>query len=186
MTKRNFLIPIWAVALPLLIVFIVVSGDSAPQANQAASKASAGTGSWTDYGGGPDNMQYSPLTQINKTNVQNLEQVWFYPTQIPHAFNPVVVDGVMYVAGKQNTIVALDAATGKEIWSHPNDGPAADRGINYWESPDRSSRRLIYAVDNNLQEIDAKTGLTIPSFGNDGKVNLKEGLGRDPKTVARI
>jgi quinoprotein glucose dehydrogenase len=184
--KRSLLVPIWAVSGALLITFLVVSGLSAPQANQAPRQSAPAGASWAEYGGGPENSQYSPLNQINKTNVQNLEQAWFYPTGTPHAFNPVVVDGVMYVLGKQNTLVALDATTGKEVWTHAMDGPAADRGINYWESKDRSDRRLLFTVDNYLQEVNAKTGVTINTFGNDGKVDLKEGLGRDPKTIARI
>ncbi len=184
--KRGFLIPMSAVAVLAMLVFGLVPGVSAPQAKPAAAGQTSNGASWVDYGGGPENLQYSPLNQINKSNVQNLEQAWFYPTGIPHAFNPVVVDGVMYVLGKQNTIVALDATTGKEIWSHTADGPPADRGINYWESKDRSDRRLIFTVNNDLQEVNAKTGVTINTFGNDGKVNLKEGLGRDPKTIARI
>lgn len=190
--KRRLLFPIWVLAVSPLITFLVVSGVSAPQVSQpapklpASKKAAVADASWAEYGGGADNMRYSPLSQINKTNVQNLEQAWFYPTETPHAFNPVIVDGVMYVLGKQNTIVALDATNGKEVWSHPTEGPPADRGINYWESKDRSDRRLIFTVNDNLQEVNAKTGVTVNTFGNDGKVSLKEGLGRDPKTIARI
>src|SRR5215472_4692859 len=67
---------------------------------------------WSDYGGSSDSAQYSSLKQINKANAARLEQVWFYPVPGPSTrfgFNPVVVDGVMYVLGKDNAIVALDA-----------------------------------------------------------------------------
>src|SRR5260370_32151121 len=83
-------------------------------------------------------------------------------------------------------IVALDATTGKQIWSHPVDGVPTSRGINYWESKDRSDRRLIFSVDSYLQEVNARTGVTINTFGNDGRVNLREGLGRDPKTMGQV
>ena len=66
------------------------------------------------------------------------------------------------------------------------DGPPTNRGINYWESKDRSDRRLIFAVDSYLQEVNALTGVTINTFGNDGRVNLREGLGRDPKTMGQV
>ena len=65
-------------------------------------------------------------------------------------FNPVVVDGVMYVLGQNNAIVALDAATGKQIWSHPVEGTiVSQRGINYWQSRDGSDRRLIFGDGSN-------------------------------------
>ena len=90
----------------------------------------------------------------------------------------------MYVLARNNSIVALDAATGKEIWTHPPDPRPAiitNRGINYWESKDRTDRRLLFAANHFLQAIDARTGKPIPSFGTNGRVDLKEGLGRDPE-----
>jgi len=144
---------------------------------------------WSDYGGGVDSMQYSPLQQINKSNVSRLTQAWFYPvpgTSARFSFSPLIVDGMMYVLGKGDAIVALDAVTGKEIWSHANARSPNDRGINYWESKDRSDRRLIFAVDSYLQEIDARSGDSIRTFGDNGRVNLREGLGRDPKTIPEI
>src|SRR5580698_5260896 len=71
---------------------------------------------WADYGGAPDSSQYSALKQIDKTNVSRLEQAWFYPVadkKTNFGFNPLIVDGVMYVIGTGHTIVALDATTGK-------------------------------------------------------------------------
>ena len=139
---------------------------------------------WNDYAGSPDGMQYSALKQINKNNVNRLELAWFYSKKGPGApFNPLVVEGVMYILGNDNAIEAIDAATGKKIWSHPVSGAPASRGINYWESEDRSDRRLIYTVDSFLQEVNAKTGVSINTFGKDGKVDLREGLDRDPKSI---
>jgi quinoprotein glucose dehydrogenase len=153
----------------------------------AADKAPYST--WSDYGGTADSMQYSALKHINKNNVKQVEQAWFYAAPGPNgrfAFSPLVVDGVMYVVGKDSAIVALDATTGKQIWTHPVEGKPTDRGFNYWESKDRSDRRLIFAANSYLQEINLKTGVTINSFGNDGRVDLRVGLGRDPKTIRNI
>jgi quinoprotein glucose dehydrogenase len=144
---------------------------------------------WMDYGGGVDALQYSPLQQINKTSVSRLTQAWFYSVpgvSARFSYSPVIVDGRMYVLGSGKTIVCLDAATGKEMWSHPTEGTPTDRGINYWESKDRTDRRLIFSADSYLQEIDARTGASIRSFGMDGRINLREGLGRDPKTIPEI
>ena len=73
---------------------------------------------WADYGGAPDSAQYSALTQINRTNVSQLKVAWSYAIgdSNKYAFGPLVVDGVMYVLAHNNSVVALDAATGKEIW----------------------------------------------------------------------
>jgi quinoprotein glucose dehydrogenase len=143
---------------------------------------------WKDYGGGPDSSHFVALGQINKSNVSQLEVAWIYPTgdNRSYVFNPIVVDNVMYVLARNSSLVALDAATGKEIWIHENLPGLATRGIAYWESKDRKDRRLIFTINNYLQEIDARTGKSILTFGNNGLVDLREGLGRDPKTIVRI
>ena len=74
------------------------------------------------------------------------------------SFGPLIVDDVMYVVGKDNAVVALDASTGKMLWSRALPDTPTNRGFNYWESADRSDRRLIFAVDSFLQQIDARTG----------------------------
>ena len=146
---------------------------------------------WSEYSGGSDSAQYSALEQINRSNVAKLEVAWTFSTgdHNKYFFNPLVVDNVVYVMAKNNSIVALDAATGKEIWTHAS-GPEikiiTNRGINYWESKDRSERRLLYASNHALRAIDARTGKTIESFGTNGAVDLKEGLGRDAKTLSLV
>ncbi|HTW63234.1 MAG TPA: PQQ-binding-like beta-propeller repeat protein [Bryobacteraceae bacterium] len=145
---------------------------------------------WSTYLGSPDSAQYSALNQINKSNVSQLQVAWTYPTDDKnnYSFNPVIVDGVMYVQAKNDSIVALDAATGREIWVHPNNSRAVTaRGLNYWQSKDGSDRRLLYCVSNYLVALDARTGQSIPSFGDNGRSDLKVGFdGRDPKTLVRI
>ncbi len=146
---------------------------------------------WRDYGGAADSAQYSALEHVNRSNVNQLEIAWTYPTgdNNKYFFNPTVIDGVMYVLAKNNSIVALDAATGKEIWTFataPDTKIITNRGINYWESKDRSERRLLFASNHQLRAIDARTGTLIATFGNGGSVDLKEGLGRDPKTLTLV
>ncbi len=145
---------------------------------------------WSEYLGGPDSSQYTSLKQINKATVKQLEVAWTLPVGGSATFNPIIANGVMYVIAKTtSTIVALDAATGKEIWSHANTapgrggtvGPAAPtpRGINYWESKDKSDRRLLFAAGGYLTALDARTGEVIKSFGDNGLTDLKIGLDRD-------
>jgi quinoprotein glucose dehydrogenase len=101
--------------------------------------------------------------------------------------NPLVMDGVMYVVGKDDGIYALDAATGKQIWAHEvRGGQPTNRGFNHWISKDGKDRRLIFAVDGYLQEVDMKTGESVSSFGNDGKVDLREGLGRERSAFIEV
>jgi quinoprotein glucose dehydrogenase len=134
---------------------------------------------WTAYGGGAHSSQFTALTQIDKNTVSQLQVAWTYPVNGNVVFNPLVVDDMMYVQGSGNAIVALDAATGKEIWTHPNQGGIGARGMNYWESADRSDRRLIYLNQGHITAIDARTGQTITSFGTNGRVDLRTVLWRD-------
>lgn len=146
---------------------------------------------WSEYGGSPDGAQYSALRQIDRTNVQKLGRAWIYETGDDHgyAFNPIVINGTMYVLAHNSSIVALDAATGRELWTHGLNAKTSlimNRGLNYWESADKKDRRLILAVDNSLQELDAGTGKPIITFGNVGRVDLREGLNRDPNRLTLV
>jgi len=127
---------------------------------------------WRQSGGGGDSSQYSSLKQINKSNVKQIEVAWTYPTGATSRFNPIVVDNTMYAAS-MGQIVALDAATGKEIWKHAGGAPA--RGINYWESRDRKDQRLVI-IQGGITELNAKTGDVIMEFGQNGRVNAGPGL----------
>jgi quinoprotein glucose dehydrogenase len=93
------------------------------------------------------------------------------------------VRGVVYTRAGGDAVVALDAATGKELWTRGGIEAFAIRGLNYWQNADGSDQRLFFSVRNRLHAIDAKTGAPIPSFGTDGQVDLRVGLDRDPETV---
>ena len=176
----------------LAVVVLVVATP-----RSQSERVSAPYTTWRDYGGGADSMQYSALTQIDKTNVARLEQAWFFPVPDKSGnlgFNPTVVDGVMYLIGAQGSIVAVEAATGKQVWSHRVEGATtggrATRGVSYWESKDRSDRRLIFGAGGSLREIDARSGTTIASFGDDGRVDMRVGpirpLGGPSATPGRV
>ncbi len=95
----------------------------------------------------------------------------------------------MYVLAHNSSVVALDAGTGKELWTRGFTGKKAlitTRGLNYWQSADGTDRRLILAVDNMLQELNAVTGEPVASFGRDGRVDLREGLGREPERLTLV
>ncbi len=172
------------------IVVMTIGGHLGPHVQAAPGQATPRGDSnrpyttWSSYLGTPDSAQYSALKQIDKSNVKRLEVAWTFPAgDGTIRFDPVVVDGVMYVLTGSRSIVALDAATGKEIWVHRNEGAVGDRGMSYWESKDRSERRLLYLNVGFLTAIDARTGNTIASFGDNGRVDMRVGLNRDVENV---
>ncbi len=178
-------------SLSLAASFAILGLESATPAGAADSASSAAYTTWKEYGGSPDDAQYSALKQIDRSNVTELKQVWFYPAGnngFRFGSNPIVIDGVMYVIGKNNSVVALNAATGKEVWEHDTAKGFnfSNRGLMYWESKDRSDRRVLYVCNNRLYAIDARTGADIPSFGDQGSVDLRVGLGRNPESIRQI
>lgn len=169
-----------------LVVIVIITG-----CDGGDNKSSNGYSTWSDFAGSPDAAQYSGLKQINKSNVNRLEPAWSFSTgdNNKYFFAPLVVDDVAYVLAKNNSVVALNASNGKEIWTRalaPGTSKMTTRGINYWESDDRHDRRLFFSSDHFLQAIDARTGKIIESFGKGGRFNLKEGLGRDPEKISLV
>ena len=191
MMKRIIWGGVCVMSLSLVVCLLIFEAEQGRSAKAADGSSAHPYSTWREYGGAPDDSQYSSLKQINRSNVAQLKQVWFYPAGnngFRFGSNPIVVDNVMYVVGKNNSIVALDATTGKEIWVHDNDKVLgfSNRGLMYWENSDRSDRRVVYVANNNLCELDARTGQTVDSFGDHGAADLRQGLGRDPKTIRQI
>src|SRR6476619_1197740 len=153
----------------------------------ATSLAQSSNGKWwPGYGNGADNSRYFASRQINKSNVNRLQVAWTYPSG-DTSFGPIVVRGVIYGRGRNGSLVAVDAKTGKELWIRENMNGMTSRGMNYWESTDGREQRLIFAMNSLLQEIDAKTGKSVMSFGTNGVVDLRVGLdGRDPESIGNI
>lgn len=149
---------------------------------------------WSFYKGDETSSSYAPLDEINLSNVSRLENVWtFQMSDLPQGedpvssqSNPIIVDGVMYANSGKQAVYAIDAATGKEIWHCKtlDEGmpSAASRGVTYWENGD--DKRILYSSGNYLMAIDAKTGKIIRSFGNNGRVNLNEGMRDDPEKIS--
>ena len=138
---------------------------------------------WSVYGGSQEYQHYSPLAQINRSNVKQLQVAWSYDTgeQGGLQTSPLMVDGVLYGISPTQKIFALDAATGKELWKFDSGikGMQPDRGLAYWA--DKDDKRILVGVMNFLYALEAKTGKPILSFGSDGRVDLQENLGREPR-----
>jgi quinoprotein glucose dehydrogenase len=171
----------------LTVLFSVFLLFLAGCTSDSGSPATSHT-TWHQYGGSADHSKYSAHNQINKENVNQLKMAWFYPAgdTIGYFANPIIVDTIMYVIAKNFSLVALHAVTGKELWIHAKLSGITRRGLSYWESKDKKDKRILFTMNNTLQAIDALTGKSILSFGNNGSVDLKEGLLRDPATIARI
>src|SRR5262245_3306407 len=135
--------------------------------------------SWTTYGGGTDSSQYSALDQINRSNVSQLQVAWTSPITGPVIFNPLVVDEALFLQASSDTLAAVNAATGKEIWRKQMPGTIGARGMSYWESPDRSDRRLLFIAGGHLTAISVQSGESIPTFGDNGRVDLRIALNRE-------
>lgn len=140
---------------------------------------------WAVYGGALENQHYSPLAQINKTNVKQLQVAWSYDTGETGGLQttPLEAHGVLYGISPSQKIFALDAATGAVKWKFDSGvvGTQPDRGLAYWESG--NDRRVIVGVMNFVYELNAETGQPEPDFGDHGRIDLREGLGRDPATA---
>src|ERR1043165_8859206 len=91
-------------------------------------------------------------------------------------FGPLAADGLVFVLAGANDLVALDATTGAKVWTRPHPGAVGTRGLNYWRSADGGDRRLLYIAGGFLTAIDARTGQTIDTCGDRGRVDLRAGL----------
>ncbi len=140
---------------------------------------------WWDNLGGPDSSNFVGSDQIKKSNVGQLQVAWFYPYATT-GFNPIVVDDVMYMLGRGSSLIALDATTGKELWIHEGLAGITSRGVNYWQSEDGKDKRLLFSINSFLQEIDASTGKSILTFGENGIVDMRHGLARAEQYAGRI
>ena len=142
---------------------------------------------WPVYGGALENTHYSPLAQINNSNVKQLQVAWSFDTEETGGLqtSPIVVHGVLYGISPSQKIFAVDAATGKLKWKFDSGivGTQPDRGLAYWSSGNNQDQRIIVGVMNFVYELDAGTGQPVASFGDHGRVDLRENLGRDPLTA---
>jgi quinoprotein glucose dehydrogenase len=154
------------------------------------------------YGGDAGGMKYSALTQINRENVGQIEPAWSWSTgekplagprlpipghQVrPGSFEvtPIVLDDVMYLSTPYNRVVALDAGSGKEVWTYdpraydwgqvPNGTGYVHRGLAAWSG--KGERRIFMNSRWRLIALNAATGKPIPSFGHKGEIDLTENL----------
>src|SRR5207245_2029356 len=171
----------------LLVVCVLALARSRLAAISATSEAAPNSTpeqrDWPVYGGDPGNQHYSPLTQINRANVKHLEVAWTFDTGENGGLqtSPIIVEGVLYALTPSQKVIALDAATGKLRWKFDSGirGTQPDRGVAYWASG--KDKRVLSGVMNFVYALDAETGAAIKSFGKNGRIDLREDLGRKPE-----
>ena len=160
-----------AAMLPLLY-----AQRGAPQQSGAQNAA----GDWPMYNRDLSASRYSPLAQINTTNVHQLTRVWSYnnlgrkPAGLTGGweFTPVVVNGTIYVA-TSDSVVALQAETGKELWKYAlKEGSPSRRGVAYWPGDGSLPPRIFFTSSRKLIGLNALTGEAMSGFGTPGEVDM--------------
>lgn len=168
---RRFVVPAALLVITVPLVFVTLTARQTPAATYRT---------WTAYGGGPEQLRYSSLDQINRSNVKQLQQAWIWDSEETGGLQtqPVVIDGIVYAYTPSHKTVAIDGATGALKWTFDSGikGNGPNRGFMYWSGG--ADRRLFSAVDQYLYALDPATGRPIPTFGQDGRIDLREGLDR--------
>lgn len=160
-----------------------------------AQRPDHGDREWRWYGGTPAQQHYSALDQINLKTIRRLAVAWQYDTGDASPGSqmectPIVVGNVLFATSPKLRVIALDASSGTLIWSFdPNKNvpitrrtESINRGVTYWKSGE--DERILVVSRHFLWSLDAKTGKPVGSFGDSGRVDLRQGLGRDPETVS--
>jgi len=163
---------------------------TAPIVRTSRSKS----GEWRYYGGDAGSTKYSPLDQINESNVKNLHVAWEWKAQnfgrrpeFNWEVTPLMIGSTLYfTAGTRRDAVAVDAATGETLWLYRLDEGARgagavrqnNRGLAYWSDGSGDDRILLISPGYHLVALNAHTGRPIPTFGKEGLTDLFEGLDR--------
>ena len=176
---------LWRTILATGTLVLALVWTSAAVWGQAGAK----NGEWRSYGGDQGHTRYSPLDQISADNFKTLEVAWRFKTdhlgprpEFKFEGTPLMIGGVLYTtAGARRAVVALDAATGEELWMHSErEGPRgtagsrllSGRGLAYWT--DGKEERILYVTPGyRLIAVDARTGTLVSTFGQKGAVDLK-------------
>ena len=159
----------------------------------SSARAAEGDWQWEYYGSDAGASRYAPIDQINQSNVKDLKVAWVHKTgdsrsrpQTTNECTPIVVDGVMYLQTPRLKTQALNAKTGKLLWTFdPAAGgrsrrpPGQSRGVSYWQSGDGKQKRILAPVRDTLYSIDAETGKLDPDFAEAGALDLNKNFDHD-------
>lgn len=193
--KRWYFAPASASIVVLTIAALQSYEFNGPGTTRTAKSTSIpyNTGTnWLHYGNDAGGSRFAPVEQIDSDNVHKLKEVWRYRTGVESDFKmtPLKVDDSLYLCGAKNVLISLNAETGEETWRYdPEAVPSAThqyartcRGISYFKAPDtyigECPERIVTAtIDARMIAVDAHSGKLCKSFGNNGEINLRKGLG---------
>jgi quinoprotein glucose dehydrogenase len=171
-----------------LTIRLIASGAGQTPSDRKLGTTAERQQDWPVYGGSPENTHYSTLAQINRENVKQLSVAWSYDTGEEGGLetSPLIVRGVLYGLTPTQKVFALDAATGKQLWRFDSGVLASqpNRGLAYWS--DGKDGRILVGVMNFLYALDAASGKPVPRFGTQGRIDLRENLGRTPASAQSI
>lgn len=188
----------------LLSLFVITGCSQTNKESQQEREINfAKNGQWANYGNDPGGMRFSPIKQINTGNVKNLKPAWTYQSgelktyegtnigsKAAFEATPLMVNGVLYFSTATNRIIAIDAATGKELWIYNPEAnlkgdhsEVTSRGVSKWIDADRKPGDLGYmrilaaTIDGRLIALNASTGKPVSSFGKNGIIDFKKDVG---------
>jgi quinoprotein glucose dehydrogenase len=167
------------------LIFVVAASaqdDNRKTAGHQGTAKKKNYTDWSTYNGSPGNSHYSALKQINLSNVAKLQQIWSFDTHETGGLetSPLIIDGILYAYTPHQKVIALSGTTGKLRWSFDSGvgGTRPERSLSYWT--DGHDRRILAGIDHFVYELDAATGKPISTFGDKGRIDLRNDLGRDP------
>ncbi len=196
---KNYLNNLKQIPLLLLLAFFTTASITSIAADDDSSR----TGEWRHYGGDGASSKYTPLSQINANNVNQLKIAWVWESldnklvddkvtrQRPSYYKstPLLVNGKLYTSTSLNQVAAIDPASGETLWSfdpkayeqgRPANSGWQHRGVSYWES--KNDKRIFITTGlGELIALNAETGKLITSFGDNGRVDLQAGIISDEK-----
>src|ERR1043166_5523962 len=160
----------------------------------ASTAQSSSNTDWPAYLGDKGRSLYSPLQQINRSNVAQLKIAWAYDTgdKGEYQANNLIIAGVLYTASPARKVIALDAATGKELWrwnpesERSGAGAARQRGLVFWQNETNGEQRIFTGAGNYLYALDPKSGQLLRSFGQNGSIHLGSGLDVEGTTAVGL
>jgi quinoprotein glucose dehydrogenase len=157
--------------------WVLIGAMTLPVAYAHSASERLNPGDWPHYTRDLAGTRYSPLRQINTSNVSKLAPAWSFRLRPEggggwlEGTTPIVVDGVLYLP-LGNAVVALKGDSGKEIWRHPVTSGMTRRGVSYWPGDKHYTARIFFTNGHELIALNARTGQTDAGFGKDGAIDL--------------